>query len=51
MTRDGQLVVTDLGSTNGTFLNSEATPIATPRVVQPGDAIAFGDVAFRLEEV
>jgi pSer/pThr/pTyr-binding forkhead associated (FHA) protein len=51
MTRDGRLVVTDLGSTNGTFVNAETTQISGPRAVAPGDTIAFGDVAFRLEKV
>jgi hypothetical protein len=51
MTRDGRLVVTDLDSTNGTFINAETARISGPRAVEPGDTIAFGDVAFRLEKV
>ncbi len=37
---DGRLLVEDLGSTNGTFVNG--SPIAGPTVVSPGDAIRMG---------
>jgi hypothetical protein len=51
MTQDGRLVVTDLDSTNGTFVNDETARISSPRAVAPGDTVTFGDIAFRLEKV
>lgn len=38
--RDGQLFVEDLGSTNGTFLNSNK--VTAPVAVRRGDKIQFG---------
>ena len=40
--------VTDLGSSNGTFLNGARIDAAR---LSPGDVITFGKVAFRLKEV
>ncbi len=37
----GGYVLEDLGSTNGTFVNGER--LTTPRVLNPGDLIAFGE--------
>lgn len=37
----GGYVLEDLGSTNGTFVNSER--LTTPRVLNPGDLIALGE--------
>ena len=39
-TRDGAVVVTDLGSMNGTYVNEQ--PIYTPRELRPGDRIRIG---------
>jgi pSer/pThr/pTyr-binding forkhead associated (FHA) protein len=39
-TRDGQILVEDLGSTNGTFVNGER--IAAPTPVRPGDHVEVG---------
>lgn len=44
--RDGQLVVRDLGSKNGTYVNRE--PVATEARLRPGDVIHFADVEFRV---
>lgn len=38
--RDGQHLVDDLGSTNGTFVNRER--IAAPVVLKPGDRVQIG---------
>lgn len=47
--RDGASVtVSDVGSTNGTYVNG--TKIATPTVIQPGDTIQFGAASYRYEE-
>jgi diguanylate cyclase (GGDEF)-like protein len=44
---DDQVVVEDLGSTNGTFVGVE--PVRRPTVANDGDSIAFGiDTLFRL---
>lgn len=37
----GGYVLEDLGSTNGTFVNSER--LMAPRVMKPGDLVAFGE--------
>ncbi len=42
----GRLLVTDLGSTNGTFVNGER--IAAPRVLNENDVIHFGTAEYRL---
>ncbi len=49
ITRSGsQITVSDAGSTNGTYING--TKIASPTVLNPGDTIQFGAVAYRYEE-
>src|SRR5262245_39157638 len=49
--RDGEYVIEDLGSTNGTRVNGE--PVTYPRVLRDGDGLAFADVEveFRLTDV
>jgi len=42
----GQLLIRDLGSTNGTFVNHE--PVTDCRPLSPGDVIRFADIEFRL---
>jgi hypothetical protein len=45
ITRQGdQLIVQDLGSTNGTFVNGER--ITAPRLLRPGDQIRIGETSF-----
>ncbi len=45
ITRQGRtLVLTDLGSTNGTYLNDE--PLTGPQPLHPGDRIRIGDSVF-----
>ncbi len=46
--RDGSIVVRDLGSSNGTFLNGTRVDSAT---AVAGDTITFGKVAFRLQQI
>jgi adenylate cyclase len=46
--RDGSVVVRDLGSSNGTFLNGARIETATAAA---GDTITFGKVAFRLQQI
>jgi hypothetical protein len=45
ITRQGdQVIVRDLGSTNGTFVNGER--ITGPRLLQPGDQVRIGETSF-----
>ncbi len=43
----GSVVVEDLGSTNGTYLNEEL--LETPRPLHPGDRVRIGDSEFAFE--
>jgi EAL domain-containing protein (putative c-di-GMP-specific phosphodiesterase class I) len=43
---NGELVVADLGSTNGTFVNG--SQLTAPQRLKPGDIVHFGNVAFRV---
>jgi hypothetical protein len=47
LTQDGKLIVADVGSSNGTFVNNKA--IKSREVVDLGDVITFGDIEVRLE--
>ena len=46
--QDGQLLVRDLDSTNGTFVNHER--VSGTRMLNPGDVVRFADVEFRLQQ-
>ena len=43
----GTMVIEDLGSTNGTYLNEE--PLQGPRPLHPGDRIRIGDSEFTFQ--
>jgi EAL domain-containing protein (putative c-di-GMP-specific phosphodiesterase class I) len=43
----GQLIVRDLSSRNGTFVNRQR--ISVPTVLEPGDVLHFGTAEFRVE--
>ncbi len=45
--REGGFIVTDLGSTNGTYVNGRKIPQAT--IVREGDKIYIGDFVLRIE--
>ncbi len=45
--QDGALVVHDAGSTNGTYVNEERVDTAA---LKPGDVVAFGKAALRVEQ-
>ena len=45
--RDGQWWLSDISSTNGTFLNGER--LEQPRALRTGDVVGIGRVKFRLE--
>jgi hypothetical protein len=42
-----QYYLTDLNSTNGTFLNGEALPTYQPRELKPGDEISFANIRYQ----
>src|SRR5687767_10603197 len=44
--QDGQLILRDLGSTNGTFVNAER--LSGETVLRPGDLVHFANVGFRV---
>jgi class 3 adenylate cyclase len=44
--RDGRVICTDLGSTNGTFLDGER--LTGPAMLLPGTVLTLGDTAIRL---
>ncbi|HEY3283826.1 MAG TPA: FHA domain-containing protein [Armatimonadota bacterium] len=46
-----EVTVTDLGSTNGTFLRGERLAPQSPAPLSPGDAVTFGKTAFVLTRV
>ncbi|HXD53608.1 MAG TPA: FHA domain-containing protein [Solirubrobacteraceae bacterium] len=45
--RAGSVIVEDLGSTNGTYLNEEL--LESPRPLHPGDRVRIGDSEFSFE--
>jgi pSer/pThr/pTyr-binding forkhead associated (FHA) protein len=45
-TRDGQIMVEDMGSTNGTYLNRRR--VSSPMVMQPGDQLQVGNTVMEL---
>ncbi len=47
MRQDGELIVQDLGSTNGTFVNGQR--ISAPTPLRVGDTVQFGMASFRVE--
>jgi pSer/pThr/pTyr-binding forkhead associated (FHA) protein len=47
--KDGRLVVMDLGSSNGTFVNGKK--VEGQQIVKSGDLLSFGKVKFRVERI
>ena len=48
LTQAGAVVLEDLGSTNGTYLNEEL--LRGPAPLHPGDRVRIGDSEFTYEE-
>lgn len=52
--QDGALLLTDLGSTNGTFIDEKRLTPGVPSVVPPGRYVTFGDTnlaIFRVSKI
>src|SRR5438270_2426542 len=47
MNREGTLLVSDTGSTNGTYINGRRIAYGEARQIEDGDVVAFGDVEVR----
>ena len=47
--KHGMLLVKDLGSSNGTFVNGKK--IEGQRVMEPGDELGIGPIVFRIEKI
>jgi hypothetical protein len=48
---NGNLMVSDLGSSNGTYLNGKRLPMRQPQVVINGDMIRLGQIAITVQFV
>lgn len=51
LAQDGSLLVTDLDSTNGTFVEPGRKRVEGIRTISPGDTVVFGDVPFTVEKI
>jgi hypothetical protein len=50
MNREGTLLVSDTGSTNGTFINGRRIGYGEARHLEDGDVVGFGDVEVRFRK-
>lgn len=50
MNREGTLLVSDTGSTNGTFINGRRIAYGEARQIEDGDVVGFGDVEVRFHK-
>lgn len=50
MNREGTLLVSDTGSTNGTFINGRRISYGEARPIEDGDVVGFGDVEVRFKK-
>lgn len=50
MNREGTLLVSDTGSTNGTFINGRRIAYGEARQIAEGDVVGFGDVEVRFHK-
>jgi septum formation topological specificity factor MinE len=48
---NGEIVVADLGSSNGTFVNGQLLPANEARAVKAGDTIKVGDIALTVADI
>ena len=50
MSSEGTLLVADIGSTNGTFINGRRIAYGESRLIEDGDVVGFGDIEVRLRK-
>ncbi len=50
MNREGTLLVSDTGSTNGTFINGRRIAYGEARQIEDGDVVGFGDAEVRFKK-
>ncbi|MCA1815681.1 MAG: FHA domain-containing protein [Acidobacteria bacterium] len=50
MNREGTLMVSDTGSTNGTFINGRRISYGEARQIEDGDVVGFGDAEVRFRK-
>ena len=50
MNREGTLLVSDTGSTNGTYINGRRIAYGEARQIEDGDVVGFGDVEVRFRK-
>lgn len=50
MNREGTLLVSDTGSTNGTYINGRRLAYGEARQIEDGDVVSFGDVEVRFQK-
>jgi hypothetical protein len=50
MNREGTLLVSDTGSTNGTYINGRRIAYGEARQIEEGDVVGFGDVEVRFRK-
>jgi pSer/pThr/pTyr-binding forkhead associated (FHA) protein len=50
MNREGTLLVSDTGSTNGTYINGRRIGYGEARQIEEGDVVGFGDVEVRFQK-
>ncbi|HEV7859523.1 MAG TPA: FHA domain-containing protein [Pyrinomonadaceae bacterium] len=51
MNREGTLLVSDTGSTNGTYINGRRLKYGEARQIEEGDIVSFGDVEVRFRKL
>lgn len=49
LSQNGDYILTDNNSSNGTFLNGVKVPTQTPQSLRPGDEVQIGSTRFRFE--
>src|SRR5437763_1287790 len=50
LNREGTLMVSDTGSTNGTYINGRRIAYGEARQIEEGDVVGFGDVEVRFRK-
>ncbi|MDT4895236.1 MAG: adenylate cyclase [Acidobacteriota bacterium] len=50
MNKEGTLLVSDTGSTNGTFINGRRIAYGEARQIEDGDVVSFGDIEVRFRK-